>query len=107
MDPLKGAEMLSDRLGASAAEESARSTAVVRVSPQALPLFHWLGVEPADSSVAGPAPSEESASAAGGRHRTPPLALEAPTAHRVPQSAKNDQKYDNDEPACVQRRAPF
>jgi hypothetical protein len=61
MDPLKGAEMLSERLGASATAKKGRSTTVVRVSPQALPLFHWLGVEPADSSMPRPAPSEESA----------------------------------------------
>jgi hypothetical protein len=63
MDPLKGAVMLSDRLGASVTEDSARSTAAVRVSPQALPLFHWLGVEPSDSPVARSVPSEEAASA--------------------------------------------
>ena len=59
MDPLKGAEMLSGRLGLSAAEDSAGSTAAVRVSPQALPLFHWLGVEPPVSPVERAEPTEE------------------------------------------------
>jgi hypothetical protein len=59
MDPLKGAEMLSDRLGASVTDKGARATAAVHVSPQALPLFHWLGVEPLDSPVACPAPTEK------------------------------------------------
>jgi hypothetical protein len=55
--------MLSGRLGVSADEDSAGSTAAVRVSPHALPLFHWLGVEPSDSPVERAVPTEERASA--------------------------------------------
>jgi hypothetical protein len=55
--------MLSGRLGVSAAEESAASTAAVHVPPQALPLFHWLGVDPSDSPVERAVPTEERASA--------------------------------------------
>jgi len=50
--------MLSSRLGVSA-KDSTASTAAVRVPPQALPLFHWLGVEPSDSPIERGAPSEE------------------------------------------------
>jgi len=59
MDPLKGAEMLSDRLGADPARDDPASTVAVRVPQHAPPLFHWLGIEPSDSPVERGAPGEE------------------------------------------------
>ena len=59
MDPLKGAEMLSARLGVNPAEDDGASTAAVRVPQQAPPLFHWLGVEPSGYPAQGGVPTEE------------------------------------------------
>lgn len=43
MDPIKGAEMLAYRVGSIERENTKRTL----VPESALPLFHWLGVEPA------------------------------------------------------------
>ena len=51
--------MLSSRLDASTADDSVASTVAVSVSPQALPLFHWLGVEPSARPEERSAPSAE------------------------------------------------
>lgn len=45
MDPIKGAEMLWKRVG-SAASERVEPVPSKLVPEDALPLFHWLGVEP-------------------------------------------------------------
>src|SRR5437868_9782815 len=49
MDPLKGAEMLRHRLGKEGVERRQAATAAVAVPQSAPPLFHWLGVQPADA----------------------------------------------------------
>jgi hypothetical protein len=51
VDPLKGAEILSHRLGSAGAEDRTELSGQEAVSNEAPPLFHWLGVEPTGSSV--------------------------------------------------------
>jgi len=49
MDSIKGAQILAERLAA-AGEPPASPPAQLR-NPDALPLFHWVGVEPKTASV--------------------------------------------------------
>jgi hypothetical protein len=47
MNAIAGAAILAERFGASADKKRAAPTAAV--APAALPIFHWVGIEPQES----------------------------------------------------------
>lgn len=52
MDPIKGAEMLGQRFVTDGGSDHPRKSVSTDIPREALPLFHWLGVQPHEPASA-------------------------------------------------------